>query len=82
MEDLEAICQFFIGVLGIIALVIVAFFENKGRRWGYVIGLLGQPFWFITSIMHHQWGVLILSIAYTIVWGYGVWSWFFAKKFF
>jgi hypothetical protein len=28
-----------------------------GSRWGFVIGLATQPFWFYTSFRHRQWGI-------------------------
>ena len=43
-----------------------------GSRWGFVIGLVTQPFWFYTSFRHRQWGIFIASIFYAFGWAMGV----------
>lgn len=44
------------------------------RRWGYIFGLLSQPFWFYTAVVHHQWGVVALSCWYSYAWSQGIWN--------
>lgn len=44
----------FIGPVGAMLL-------GGGSRWGFVIGLAIQPFWFYTSLRHRQWGIFIAS---------------------
>jgi hypothetical protein len=36
------------------------------------IGLLGQPFWFISAAENFQWGIFLLSIAYSVSYGRGI----------
>jgi hypothetical protein len=43
------------------------------RRFGYILGLLSQPFWLYMSIKTGQWGVFILSLFYSYSWAQGVW---------
>ena len=43
------------------------------RRFGYLLGLLSQPFWLYNSLKTGQWGVFILSLFYTYSWAQGVW---------
>jgi hypothetical protein len=43
------------------------------RRWGYILGLSSQPFWFYMSIKQSEWGVFILNCIYTFSWAQGVW---------
>jgi hypothetical protein len=45
---------------------------GSGSRWGFVIGLATQPFWFYTSFRHRQWGIFIASVFYAIGWAMGV----------
>ena len=45
---------------------------GSGSRWGFVIGLATQPFWFYTSFRHRQWGIFIASIFYAVGWAIGV----------
>ena len=72
----EIISQTAIFILGAIAIILVA----KKNKWGFVAGLVSQPFWFITSYMNKQWGVFFVSFVYSISWGYGVYEWFFKDK--
>ncbi|MEI6499255.1 MAG: nicotinamide mononucleotide transporter [bacterium] len=70
----DTIVQIFLGIFGISATFLIA----RKNKWGFVIGLLAQPFWFITSYTHDQWGIFAISIAYTISWIYGLYEWFLA----
>lgn len=49
--------------------------KNKFMRWGFVVGLISEPFWFYASIKSEQWGILILSIWYGFAYGLGVYNW-------
>jgi hypothetical protein len=35
-------------------------------KWGHVVGLIGQPFWFYDSWQHEQWGIFIAAIVFTV----------------
>lgn len=35
-------------------------------KYGFVVGLIGQPFWIYTSWDNAQWGIFIVSIWFTI----------------
>ncbi len=72
-DTISQICIFVFGILGILLVA-------KKNKWGFVLGLLSQPFWFITSFVHGQWGVFFLSIGYTLSWAYGIYVWFFKDK--
>lgn len=39
----------------------------QARRWAPVVGMLGQPFWIVFAIDAGAWGLLLLSLAYTVV---------------
>lgn len=41
------------------------------RRWAPIMGMLGQPFWFYTTITAEQWGIAILCGFYTYSWARG-----------
>lgn len=72
----DVIAQIGVSVFGIAAVILVA----QKNKWGFVFGLLSQPFWFITSYLNHQWGIFLLSMVYTASWGYGVREWFRKPK--
>jgi hypothetical protein len=54
----------------VLALTSVALLSMKGRvrRWGYTVGLAGQPFWFWMCYNTEQWVLLGMSIIYTAIW--------------
>lgn len=73
---LDLISQIGLAVFGLTAIILVA----KKNKWGFVVGLISQPFFLITSYINKQWGLFILSIAYTFVWIFGIYEWFFKSK--
>lgn len=44
------------------------------RRWGYVIGLISQPFWLYSSWKAGQWGIFALSAWYVWAWLNGIYQ--------
>lgn len=67
------LAQIFIGIFGCSAIWFVGR-KEKWRRWGYILGLCAQPFWFYTTYVHKQWGILFLSLFYAYSWGQGIWN--------
>jgi hypothetical protein len=51
----DLISQIAIFILGAGSIILVA----KKNKWGFVLGLASQPFWFITAIVNHQGGGII-----------------------
>ncbi|PJE65062.1 hypothetical protein COU91_03705 [Candidatus Saccharibacteria bacterium CG10_big_fil_rev_8_21_14_0_10_47_8] len=72
----DTVAQIGITLLGVTSIFLVA----KKIRWGFVIGLLSQPFWFFTTFHHKQWGIFFLNFVYTGTWILGVYEWFYKKK--
>lgn len=48
--------------------------KENWSKWGYLIGLLSQPFWIYTSYVNEQLGIFILGIWYTYAWCQGIWN--------
>ena len=71
----DFVSQIAITLFGALAIILVA----KKNKWGFVVGLASQPFWFITSFINEQWGVFLISIIYTGTWFFGIYEWFFKK---
>ena len=46
--------------------------NNPYQKWGYVVGLISQPFWLYSSFKMRNWGIFYLSIFYTYSWGVGI----------
>jgi len=71
----DFIAQIGIVFFGISSILLVAL-KNK---WGFVLGLVSEPFFFLTAVINHQWGLFILTIGYTFSWSLGIYIWFFRK---
>jgi hypothetical protein len=67
-------------VLSGLAIWLVGHRSASVRRWGYVAGLAGQPFWLWTTWNAGQWGLLVLSIWYTWAWTRGVINFWIKKE--
>lgn len=72
----DIIANIGIFVFGVTAIVLVA----RKNKWGFVFGLLSQPFWYITAFLNEQWGVILVSTVYTGSWAYGIYEWFWKNK--
>jgi len=66
-------------ILSGLAIWLVTHKSASIRRWGYLAGLAGQPLWLITTYQHEQWGLVALSVWYTVAWGRGVFN-FWIKR--
>ena len=75
----DKISQIAIFLFGTSAILLV----SKKNKWGFILGMLSQPFWYITSYMNHQWGIFFMNIVYTVSWGIGIYEWWIKdnKKF-
>jgi len=76
MNTLDVMAQADAFVFGILAILLI----SRKNKWGFVCGLFGQPGFLVTTIVHKQWGIFALSIAYTISWAYGFYQWFLKKE--
>ena len=56
----DTISQIAIFVLGASAIILVA----KKNKWGFVVGIFSQPFWFITSFVNQQWGGIFCKYSF------------------
>lgn len=75
---MNTVAQLAIMILGSSAIWFVGRKESW-KRWGYIIGMCGQPFWIYTAIYYHQWGILAMTIFYTYSWGQGIWNYWIKK---
>lgn len=65
--------QVFIFIFGGSAIWLVSR-TDKWKKYGYIFGLLAQPFWLYTSIVNKQWGILAMTLFYTYSWGQGIYN--------
>lgn len=76
MINWDFIAQIGVTVFGVTAIILV----SRNNRWGFVIGLISQPFWLLTSLLNKQWGVFILTLFYVFSWSYGIYQKFFKEE--
>lgn len=69
---MDLIAQVAIFVFGLSAVALVGVRQHKMRRWGYVLGLISQPFWFYTLTVNHQYVLLAAAVVYTMSWINGI----------
>lgn len=46
-------------------------------RWGFLTGLVGQPFWIVSTIRKRQWGIFLVTLFYTGVFVKGLLQYWF-----
>lgn len=76
---LMTFCQIMIFVFGASAVWLVGRTESW-RRWGYISGLCGGPFWLYVAAANDQWGIFALSLFYSYSWGQGIWNYWIKPK--
>ncbi|OGG97109.1 MAG: hypothetical protein A2527_13240 [Candidatus Lambdaproteobacteria bacterium RIFOXYD2_FULL_50_16] len=51
--------------------------KESWMRWGYIVGLISQPFWFWAAWRAEQWGLFLLCFWYLYSWSQGIWNYWF-----
>lgn len=64
--------QLFIAIFGLTSIYMAMGQNAKLRKWAPVLGLIGQPFWFMATVPTQQWGMVALCVAYTLVYINGI----------
>lgn len=60
--------QIALGLLGVTAIFLTQSQDARRRRFACLFGLASQPFWFYATLHAQQWGILGLSVLYTLIW--------------
>ena len=63
---IDILVQVAIVILGALAISLLASAKGQVRRWGYVAGLVSEPFWIWSAYFADQFGVIALAVW----WGY------------
>lgn len=66
--------QLGIVIFGMSAVFLVNDDREAVRRWGPVMGLMAQPFWFYEAFTHAQWGIFACSFVYAASWARGFYN--------
>ena len=70
--------QIGIAIFGAAAIYLVSRKDHK-KRWGYILGLMAQPFWLYSSWKAQQWGIFLLSFWYAYSWANGIYNYWVKK---
>lgn len=68
----DTIIQLVLAICGLTALYLSTGNNPRGRRWGPVIGLCGQPAWLLFAWQANAWGLFSLSLVYSMVYVRGI----------
>jgi hypothetical protein len=61
----NVIAQIWIAAFGLTSSFLVYCRSERVRRWAPVLALIAQPAWYISCYEAEQWGVMVLTVAYT-----------------
>lgn len=64
--------QYMIAGTGVTAIFLSQSVNAEYRRYACLFGLAGQPFWMYAAYTADQWGILVLTLFYTMAWMKGV----------
>jgi hypothetical protein len=75
-RTLDRVLQVVIAVLSLSAMFLITS-TSPYARWGFVIGMASQPFWFLATWRARQHGMFVCAIFYTGAWAQGIATRFF-----
>lgn len=76
---IDIICQSAIFILGSLTIFLLAQ-KNKWQRWGHVVGLIQEMFWFVAIFRSRQWGIFALCFIYTGCFILGIYNHWIKKE--
>lgn len=77
--NLDTITQIWITVFGAAAMWLINGSSVKWTRWGPIMGMLGQPAWYVQLVLHDQWLMMPVYALYTACWVKGLWTHWLCK---
>jgi len=66
-------------IMGMVAIWFL-YHKQKWMRWGYIIGLCSEPFWFIAAWESKSWGIIVLCFVYTYCYSMGIYNYWIKEK--
>ncbi len=65
------ICQALIVILSMLSGCLLSC-KGRWQIWGYVVGLISEPFWMYSAWKNQQWGIVLLVLWYTFWYARGI----------
>lgn len=63
----NVVVQLALAIFGLTAIAMAMGKNVRARKWAPIVGLCGQPFWLVFAWSTSAFGVMALSVAYTLV---------------
>jgi len=74
IKTFDYVSQALIFILGVGSVGLVGSKNSRVRRWGYLCGVLQEPFWFYSTAYAGQWFIFASAFLYTAVWCRGLYN--------
>ncbi len=71
---LDTFTQIWISLVGLPALGCMMVGGRGWSRAGVVLGVIGQPAWWIQLFIQEQWGMSPVYVGYSLCWVLGIWN--------
>ena len=71
---MEIFSQLIIAVTGMVAIYLTQQSNESIKKYAPILGLAGQPFWYYTTLLNEQYGIFLLTLGYTYLWGLGFYN--------
>ena len=68
------IVQTLLALTGLSAIYLTQQSNENIKKYAPVLGLLGQPLWYYTTLSNDQYGIFVLTLGYTYLWGLGFYN--------
>ena len=76
---MDGLIQTIIVLLGASAIYFLSR-KEKLKRWGFILGLIAEPFCAYSYITHGQYGILLLTLFYTFSYCQGIYNYWIKKE--
>lgn len=71
---METFAQIVIAFTGMVAIYLTQQSKDALKKYAPILGLVGQPFWYYTTLLNEQYGIFFLTLGYTYLWGMGFYN--------
>lgn len=68
------IVQILLAFTGLTAIYLTQQKNEDIKKYSSILGLLGQPLWYYTTLSNDQYGIFVLTLGYTYLWGLGFYN--------
>lgn len=77
---MEIVSQIVIACTGMVAIYLTQQSRPEWKKYAPILGLVGQPCWYYTTLVNEQYGIFALTLGYTYLWGLGFYNSWIKEK--